>query len=106
MELEPLALSISFLDIYCPIPTKIRIGSTQDIRMEITGDTCSTISPEKLAPESCSRWVQIRICNHTGLVNVLIFLVGKYDLIFFLIDLYYTDLFFFRHVHERAVIHF
>ena len=57
MESGPLALFISFLDIYCPIPTKTRIGRTQEIRIESTGETCSTISPENFAPESYSLWV-------------------------------------------------
>ena len=59
MELgPPLALFISFLDIYCPMAIKITIGSTQDKIALTTGDVCWMICPENSAPDLYSRFVR------------------------------------------------
>ena len=42
-DIGPLALFISFLDIYCPIPTKIRMGRIHDSRNVRIGEACSMI---------------------------------------------------------------
>ena len=61
---------------YCPMPMKMTIGSTQVSRKLSSGDICSMISPENCAPESASRWVRSGYYYCTLIVNILGLILG------------------------------
>ena len=58
IELGPPAFSISFLFIWLPMKENRMMGSTNQSRKLSTGEDCSTISLENLAPASYSRSVR------------------------------------------------
>ena len=54
----PPAFSISFLFIWLPMAENRMMGRTNQIKKFSTGEDCSTISLEKVAPASYSRSVR------------------------------------------------
>ena len=57
--LPPPACSMSFLLMYWPSPTKMRMGRTKVSRKLQMGETGSSITRAKSAPASWSRWVRV-----------------------------------------------